>query len=85
MAHSGEGTVWYQRTISVTPRSRGCHYITDDIIKGMPEITQIKIGTLNLFSEFIPLLLFIALTVFIWGCKGELFIGRKANLRSKVL
>lgn len=53
MASSGEGTVWYQRTITIPPRPRGCHYITDDIIKGMPEITQIKIGTLNLFSGFI--------------------------------
>lgn len=51
MAATGEGTVWYQRTITVPPKSRGCHYITDDIIKGMPEITQIKIGTLTLFSE----------------------------------
>ncbi|KAL5970760.1 hypothetical protein TSMEX_001518 [Taenia solium] len=51
MANSGEGTVWYQRTITIPPRPRGCHYITDDIIKGMPEITQIKIGTLNLFMQ----------------------------------
>ncbi|KAM3183042.1 hypothetical protein ACTXT7_011134 [Hymenolepis weldensis] len=49
MASTGEGNVWYQRTITISPRSRGCHYITDDIIKGMPEITQVKIGILNLF------------------------------------
>uniref|UniRef100_A0A5K3F609 UPF0047 protein YjbQ n=1 Tax=Mesocestoides corti TaxID=53468 RepID=A0A5K3F609_MESCO len=51
MASTGDGTVWFQRTITIPPKPRGCHYITDDIIKGMPEITQIKIGTLNLFMQ----------------------------------
>ena len=54
MATSGEGSVWFQRTITLAPHPRGCHYITDDIIKGVPEITQIKIGTLHLFSECLP-------------------------------
>nr|CDS33111.1 expressed conserved protein [Hymenolepis microstoma] len=51
MASTGEGNVWYQRTIVLSPRPRGCHYVTDDIIKAMPEITQIKIGILNLFMQ----------------------------------
>ncbi|TGZ74228.1 hypothetical protein CRM22_001056 [Opisthorchis felineus] len=45
------GNYWLQRTISLKRHSRGCHYITDDIKKALPEIAQIKMGMLHLFIQ----------------------------------
>ncbi|PAA94186.1 hypothetical protein BOX15_Mlig010388g3, partial [Macrostomum lignano] len=43
-------TVWYQTVLKVSGKSRGCHYITD-LIKSVPEIAKIKIGTVNLLLQ----------------------------------
>ena len=53
MAAGGEGvTVWYQREVSLSPKKRGCHYITDDIISSCgKELSQIKIGVANVHSK----------------------------------
>ncbi|BHF64868.1 Flap endonuclease GEN 1 [Sparganum proliferum] len=48
---TGSGIVWFQRTINLKPKPRGCHYVTEEIVKGFPEIGQIKIGTLHLFMQ----------------------------------
>lgn len=47
MATGGEGiTVWYQREVQLSPRKRGCHYITDEVLKACgAEMSKIKIGT----------------------------------------
>ena len=29
---------WFQRTVSIKARKRGCHLITDEIVKQVPEI-----------------------------------------------
>ncbi|XP_005099428.1 UPF0047 protein YjbQ [Aplysia californica] len=50
MASGGEGvTVWYQREVSLSPRRRGCHYISDEILKACSgEMSKIKVGVANI-------------------------------------
>ncbi|GFR69545.1 UPF0047 protein yjbQ [Elysia marginata] len=50
MASGGEGvTVWYQREVALKSRSRGCHYITDEILKSCAEeLNKIKVGVANI-------------------------------------
>ena len=44
--------VWFQKEISVTAPSRGCHLITSDVQKEMgTEISCIKMGLANLFIQ----------------------------------
>ncbi len=52
MAASGSGIVWYQKEISLRPRARGCHIVTEEIEKGLPEISQVKIGTCHAMSKW---------------------------------
>ncbi len=43
---------WYQKTISITAPSRGCHLITSDVTKAIQsELSTIKIGMCNLFIQ----------------------------------
>lgn len=43
---------WYQKTISITAPSRGCHLITADVNKAIKnEISNINIGMMNLFIQ----------------------------------
>lgn len=43
---------WYQKEITITAPSRGCHLITSDINKAMKdELSSIKIGMANLFIQ----------------------------------
>ena len=50
MAKCGEGTVWYQREISLKPVKRGCHVITDEITD-LSEIKKIKIGICHILCK----------------------------------
>ncbi|ODV88379.1 hypothetical protein CANCADRAFT_4514 [Tortispora caseinolytica NRRL Y-17796] len=43
--------MWHQKQISVGSKSRGCHLITDDILKQLPEIKNLKVGLLHLFMQ----------------------------------
>jgi thiamine phosphate synthase YjbQ (UPF0047 family) len=51
MESAAPKTVWYQRNIKLKNKGRGCSYITDQIISGMPEIKKVKIGLCNLFCK----------------------------------
>lgn len=51
MSVRGNGSVWIQKEFSISGKSRGCHYITDEVKKELPELQQIKIGLLHLFSK----------------------------------
>ncbi|RIA98838.1 hypothetical protein C1645_731399 [Glomus cerebriforme] len=42
---------WFQKTVNLKSRSRGCHLITREIEKQVPEIEQYKIGMANLFLQ----------------------------------
>ena len=42
---------WWQETIELTPRSRGFHLITREVVEGMPAIGQVGMGLLHLFLQ----------------------------------
>ncbi len=43
--------IWHQKEISLNPKSRGFHLITDEILKQISEIKKIKIGTVHIFIK----------------------------------
>jgi len=43
--------VWYQTKITLSPRSRGYHIITDEILREIPEISQIQTGLAHIFIQ----------------------------------
>ena len=43
--------MWYQKLIRLTPHPRGYHLITDDIVRQLPELSEIEIGLLHLFIQ----------------------------------
>ena len=45
---AAQGCAWVQRVVSLKARSRGCHYITDELLKAVPEIKNYSIGMVNL-------------------------------------
>lgn len=42
---------WYQHEISLRARPRGFHLITDEVLDGIPELPQIKVGLLHVFIK----------------------------------
>lgn len=43
--------MWYQKEISLSEKSRGFHLITNEVLRALPELKQIKIGMFNLFIK----------------------------------
>ena len=43
--------MWIQKQINLKPKDRGFHIITNDILKNVPELKSIKVGTLQLFIK----------------------------------
>ena len=43
--------MWIQKTITLSPRSRGFHIIIPDVLDQLPEIEKIKTGILHLFIK----------------------------------
>jgi len=42
---------WYQKEISLNPKPRGFHLVTDEIIQQLPELKNISIGLLNILLK----------------------------------
>jgi secondary thiamine-phosphate synthase enzyme len=42
---------WFQKTFSLSPRSRGSYLITDEVERQLPELREYKVGLLNLFIQ----------------------------------
>lgn len=42
---------WYQHEMSLRARPRGFHLITDEVLDGIPELPQIKVGLLHVFIK----------------------------------
>lgn len=42
---------WFQKTLTLPSKSKGCYLITDDIVKQLPEIKSYKVGLLHLFVQ----------------------------------
>ena len=43
--------MWIQKTITLSPRSRGFHIITHDVLENIPELKDLKTGILQLFIK----------------------------------
>ena len=43
--------MWIQKTITLSPKSRGFHIITHDVLENIPELKDLKIGILQLFIK----------------------------------
>lgn len=43
--------VWVQRTIALHPRPRGFHLVTDEVTGGIPEVGEVEVGLLHVFSR----------------------------------
>ncbi len=43
--------MWIQKTLHLSPRPRGFHLISDEILAQLPEIAQLRVGLLHLFIQ----------------------------------
>jgi len=41
--------MWYQKQFSLSPKSRGFHLITDEVLREVPEIRKIDVGLAHIF------------------------------------
>jgi secondary thiamine-phosphate synthase enzyme len=42
---------WIQRKVVLSARSRGFHLVTSEIVKALPELSQLRIGLLHAFIQ----------------------------------
>lgn len=43
--------MWIQKEITLKPRSKGFHLVTDEILSNIPEIITVKIGLINILLK----------------------------------
>lgn len=43
--------MWLQRKIDISPRKRGFHLITEEILNALPELSDYRVGMLNVFMQ----------------------------------
>ena len=43
--------IWAQHTIQLTPRARGFHLVTGEVLGGIPELKRVKTGMLQIFIQ----------------------------------
>ncbi|CAF0854009.1 unnamed protein product [Adineta ricciae] len=53
LAATGLGSImtWFQKFITLSPKKRGFHLITEEVLREVPEIKQIEIGLMNVFIQ----------------------------------
>ena len=42
-------TMWIQKDIHLKPKPRGFHLITDELLRALPELHNVRIGVMNVF------------------------------------
>ncbi len=42
---------WIQRKITLAPRRRGFHLVTDEVLSAVPELRRIEVGMLHVFIQ----------------------------------
>lgn len=42
---------WRQQTIELAPHPRGFHLVTDEVLRALPELAEIRVGLLHLFIQ----------------------------------
>ena len=45
-------TVWFQKEVTLQAKNKGCHLLDDEILRKLPEIESLKMGTAHIFSEY---------------------------------
>ena len=43
--------MWIQKEISLNPKQRGFHLIADEMLKHLPEVREIEVGTMQVFIK----------------------------------
>ena len=43
--------MWIQKEISLNPKQRGFHLIADEMLKHLPEVQEIEVGTMQVFIK----------------------------------
>lgn len=43
--------MWFQRTLTLTAKPRGCHLVTREVLEGLPELADMQVGLLHLFIQ----------------------------------
>ena len=43
--------MWIQKEISLNPKQRGFHLIADEMLKYLPEVQEIEVGTIQVFIK----------------------------------
>jgi secondary thiamine-phosphate synthase enzyme len=43
--------VWVQKTVTLSPRSRGCHLVTREVEQAIPELADLRVGLLHVFIQ----------------------------------
>lgn len=42
---------WIQRSVTVDPKPRGFHLVTDDVLQALPELREMRVGLLHVFLQ----------------------------------
>jgi secondary thiamine-phosphate synthase enzyme len=43
--------MWLQRTIRLSPRPRGFHLVTTEVLEALPELDEVRVGVLHLLIQ----------------------------------
>lgn len=43
--------MWFQKEIRLSPKRRGFHLVTDEIVRQVPELSQISVGLMHIFIQ----------------------------------
>ncbi len=43
--------MWFQKEITLTPKSRGFHIVTEEVVQEVPQIKEINIGLAHIFIK----------------------------------
>jgi len=42
---------WFQKTITLSPRSRGFHLITEELVRALPDLARVRVGVAHFFIQ----------------------------------
>lgn len=51
MASRPAAPSWIQRIVTLSPKRRGCHLISDEVLKQIPEIAHFEVGIAHFFIQ----------------------------------
>ncbi len=43
--------MWFQKEIRLSPKKRGFHLVTDEIVRQVPELSQLSVGLMHIFIQ----------------------------------